>query len=390
MVKYIRENKSLSETIKFGWKAEKTEYNNFIDYGNNVLMLTNEDEFTIDEAIKKVNEIDNKIASACTAIVKRNKNGEVIIGRNMDLEATNSPGFISHTNTGKYSTLNISYFANSAKYTYDKLDKLDEDIDYIKVIPYMASDVFNSKGLYIEANMREPDNEIDIACKGTLKGKIPCTLASLPAIVGQSCKTVKEALELIRNDYSWKAINVKTGRKVANWNLCFVIGDTTGEYGLIEFYKDEIYYTPYANGQGNYYIHPAINQYANYGSGYGRLANALEGLENCNTEKDMFNNILKCAGKVYNQEIGSCGYSDYETSLIKRRKLSLDELKQKAKDTLAKNKNAIKKFYNGNKDDLRKAGDTWVSSLTIGYNCSTGHLILRFWEDDEVKVNVQI
>ena len=64
-----------------------------------------------------------------------------------------------------------------------------------------------------------------------------------------------------------------------------------------EFVANKVLYTPYANGQGNYYIHPLAAEYARYGTGYGRFAAALKGLPQCETDWDMLHNMENCMWK---------------------------------------------------------------------------------------------
>ncbi|MBO5567063.1 MAG: hypothetical protein J5934_07590 [Succinivibrio sp.] len=55
-------------------------------------------------------------------------------------------------------------------------------------------------------------------------------------------------------------------------NFCFLIGDATGEYGLIELAQDEIRYIPYQFGHANFYITPRWRSIERCGSGEGRLS----------------------------------------------------------------------------------------------------------------------
>ena len=66
--------------------------------------------------------IDPSIANgsgACTTCSKLNKDGEVIIGRNLDNEISVCPAFIIHTSFGKYPTVSVR-FNNFDTYTYEE------------------------------------------------------------------------------------------------------------------------------------------------------------------------------------------------------------------------------------------------------------------------------
>ncbi len=76
-------------------------------------------------------------------------------------------------------------------------------------------------------------------------------------------------LEFLKNSYDWYTIGVMPG--VNDNNMSFMIGDATGEYGLIEMAQDEINYIPYQYGQANFYITPRWRSIETCGSGEGRL-----------------------------------------------------------------------------------------------------------------------
>ncbi len=73
-------------------------------------------------AVETPTKIDPAITNgsgACTTCSKLNKDGEVIIGRNLDNEISVCPGFIIHTSFGKYPTVSVR-FNNYDTYTYEE------------------------------------------------------------------------------------------------------------------------------------------------------------------------------------------------------------------------------------------------------------------------------
>ncbi|MCR4612015.1 MAG: linear amide C-N hydrolase, partial [Lachnospiraceae bacterium] len=270
------------------WKSEIVEHKGFKDLGNYVIELPDVD----DESVREHGRIfGNKLADngvfpefGCTSMAKLNKKGEVITGRNMDLDISQSPAYVFKTTFGKYKNFCVAYSPGFYK-TYEEVQKLDDiDPDMKAMMIYSACDCMNEKGLYIEVNLREK-NEM-LACyglhsshgettrdDGTPWSELRACTTGVCQHVSQNCATVQEAIEFLNNSYDWYTIAPPPGMAMAvnNNNLCYLIGDATGEFGVIEFAQDQINYLPYQYGQANYYITPKWNALETYGSGHGRL-----------------------------------------------------------------------------------------------------------------------
>ncbi|MBO5567062.1 MAG: hypothetical protein J5934_07585 [Succinivibrio sp.] len=88
-------------------------------------------------------------------MAKLNRDGEVVIGRNMDLNISQSAAYVIRSSFGKYKTVSIVY-APGLYRPYEELKSLEEiDPAFAEALPFMATDNFNEKGLYIEMNLRE-------------------------------------------------------------------------------------------------------------------------------------------------------------------------------------------------------------------------------------------
>lgn len=276
-----------TEGVKYKWKTTNKKYKNFTDLGNYVIDLVPHKNFDFDKAQKYANErldITNKVG--CSALGTRTDSGDVIIGRNLDLTCSQLPCFISHLKYGKYDTINFTYDeTNVTQPKYAELLKIGEvDPDYYNALPLIATDSMNSEGLYLEYNMREYEDQF--FCSGTnpeAKTRI-CSIC-LPFLVASNCSTVKEALEYMNEELDIYTMINKAG--ITGWNLCFMIGDATGEYGLIEIAKNEIRYIPQQHGQGNYYIYPEFNSISKNQSGYGRLQYGLTHITEVQTDQEM-------------------------------------------------------------------------------------------------------
>ena len=271
----------------FDWKTANRKYKNFTDLGNYVIQCDPYENFDFEAALQYTNALADKVPPAfgCSALGTRTNDGDVIIGRNLDLTVSQYPCYITRLKFGKYETLNFSYDQTGASPKYqDRLKQGYIEPAYFNALPLLAADSMNSEGLYIEYNMR--DYESDLVCFGTNPGAAirACTL-SLPFIVTSNCATIDEALTFIREQMDVYTLRDKS---FANgWNLAYMMGDATGNYGLMEIANDEVRFLPQQHGQGNYYIYPAFNAISRGQSGYGRLQFGLERMNEIQSDEDM-------------------------------------------------------------------------------------------------------
>lgn len=403
------------------WSCEPVKYENFTDYGNYVIKVDPYNTYDMEKGIKLLNaNYDHINKPACTATAKRNSKGEVLIGRNLDITISNCPMYISEANYGKYKAVLFSYLG-SLLYEYEELLKQKRLPDeFIDILPLLSTDSFNEKGLFIEANMREPDERF--ACSGTNPGGKRITSGAVTTLVATNCATVKEAIEYIKQ-FDFYTMN--DGGPLSNWNYAFIIGDATGEYGLIEIARNEVSYLPYQNGQGNYYLTPKWNAIEHHGSGYGRLEIVNENLMNIQTEKEMLDNMKRCmwtnsllyAQYSYRDEDGKIkfvddkgnaaldfrsdvselaygkeGYSTADllddTKFEEVKEKFLTKLNEKTADGYSLYEKIVM-YENGTEKPLRDDGSIWTTGLSYGVNCKKRHLYLKFWQNDNLIYELQ-
>lgn len=366
----------------YKWKTTNKKYKNFTDLGDYVIDLDPHKNFDFKKALKYSNQrYDLEASYACSALGTKTDSGDVIIGRNLDLTVSQIPCYISHLKYGKYETINLTYdeIKHGALKYNELLKKGVVDDEYYNALPMMAADSMNSEGLYLEYNMR--GYEDTFFCSGTnpdAKTRI-CSI-SVPFVVASNCKTVKEALDYMKNELNIYTMLDKEG--ISGWNLCFMIGDATGEYGLIEIAKNQIFYLPYQHGQGNFYITPELNVNSRNQSGHGRLQFGLERIKEVQNDQDMAelmkkimwrNEILNIenAYKDKRGHIHFCADSSHKTPSIDWRsdnvKLIPVNAEGKYVDIDAKTKEAkIVRAYKQCYDNV-KAGKNIKTDLT-GYN----------------------
>ncbi len=285
------------------WDSEVIEHKGFKDLGNYVIELP---DFTDPASLEAGFAVGNAIAdhvtlpvSACTTMAKRNKKGEVIIGRNMDGNISQSPVYVFKTTFGKYKNFCLSY--SPALYLpYREVQKLDEIDPTMQCMMLLsACDCLNEKGLYIEVNLRERNEKLysyglhsghgeETRADGTPWSELRAPTTAVCQLVSQNCATVQEAIEFLNNSYDWYTITPAPGSALAisQENQSYMIGDATGEYGLIEFAQDEFCYIPYQYGQSNYYITPKWNALDSYGAGLGRLAMIYKSITSVETPEE--------------------------------------------------------------------------------------------------------
>lgn len=272
---------------KFHWDIRNKKYKNFTDLGNYVIDCDCHSAFDFDSALEYVNKhLDIRSSYGCSALGTRTPNGDVLIGRNLDLTVSQFPCYITHVKYGNYETLNFTYDEFSKeKVTYEELLRSQMiQPDFFNALPMFATDSMNSEGLYIEYNMR--NYEDSFICLGTNpSAPIRACTISLPFLVTSHCATIKEALCFLRNEVDWYTLIDET--IASGWNLCCMIGDATGAYGLLEIANDEIKFLPEQHGQGNYYIYPEFNSISRGQSGYGRLQFGLERIDTIQNEDQM-------------------------------------------------------------------------------------------------------
>ncbi|MCR5834285.1 MAG: hypothetical protein K6G55_06535 [Selenomonadaceae bacterium] len=291
--------KSTVITAEKTWKGETVEHKGFKDLGNYVIELP---DYTDPSTEKKGLAAFNALADSgqvaktgCTAMAKLNSKGEVVCGRNFDLDISQSAAYIYKTTFGKYKNVCVSYLPNFYL-PYSEIQKMDElDENTVQMIPYMACDCLNEKGLYIETNLRERTPQLTCYGMHTSRGETTrydgtpwselraCTV-STTQLVSQNCATVKEAVEFLKNSYDWYTVGSIPGANENN--MCILIGDATGEFGVIEIAQDEVNYIPYQYGHANFFITPRWRSIETCGAGEGRLAKVSEVIRDVETLED--------------------------------------------------------------------------------------------------------
>ena len=283
-----------SNVMKFGkgkqtlnWNPEIVDHGSYKDLGHYVIDMGEiSQQAFADGAVRANEKLDTLKTESCTGIVKKNSKGQVIMGRNQDEEVSNYPVLVFHLTGGKQQAVSF-YYSHQFDYTYEQLQKgLELEDSFRGMMASASTDAFNESGLYIQTNMR---TNVGVKTTGTNPGAERVPMIGVASRVAQNASTVAEALDYINTLDVYTTGNVG----VTNWDYAFMIGDATGEYGIIEFANNEMYYTPYANGHGNAFVSPLLTQYDRYNAGYGRLHIAQQAMIGAETDRDMMEAVHK-------------------------------------------------------------------------------------------------
>ncbi len=413
----------------------------FQDLGDYVIQLdeykTSDFEAARSYMEEKYNIDDAKyvIFGACTACAKLNDKGEVLIGRNLDNEVSNCNAFFIKTSFGKYETISLR-FMNYDTYTYKEFkeaDREDEDYKaYMNSLPYGVTDSMNEKGLYVQANVREPDE--DLVNTGTNPEKETVYTNMLVGMMTMNCSTVKEVLDYLKNDIN--IVSTPYFNNIMPTQYAYYVGDATGEFGVIEIAQDEIVYLPYQCAQANYYLSPRFNHLERGGSGIGRFAEALRGLEDVQNQKEMLEHMKQpmwCREILdmeysYQDENGKVHFvdkdgnpsidwrSDFSTTIPLDEDLEYapelegdeeaclrsttkwiedDENFPLVKEVITERLNKkhwkeyLLKYYAGDEADLREDGGIFTTGASFSVNCKKKSMLIKLFEKEKLTYEIK-
>ncbi len=308
----------------------------------------------------------------CTAIAK-NIGDNTIIGRNMDLTISDKSAYVFKTNIkDKYKTINLAYtYRDYAPDYSDALNGLEDE--FYNILPFISDDVLNEKGLYIEVNMRNGEGD-KYSCSGTNpNSNEKVYMFSLPIYIGLNCATIDEALEYI------KTLNIYS--KKGYWNYAFMLADSTGRYGVLEFAQNKILWNEGQNAQANFYIDNEMNKINELKAGVGRYNYVREHINEVNTKEDMFNLMdkVKYSGTYANNPnfdvrsefVGTKENWTYDYIMSEQNQEEINEYINK-----------IKNFNETATREDKKKYEAWESSFTEVIDIKEKAIKVRFFEDE--------
>lgn len=346
--------------------------------------ITNLDYKFANEYLASVND---NYGGGCTAVAKVNSKGDTLVGRNLDLNISNKPAYIFKVDVdGLYKSINLTYTFRDISPDYDLIKNNRLEGDFVKIMPFMADDVLNEKGLYIEINMRNPENwptgESKFSCSGTNpNSKERVYVSELTRYIADHCATVDEALEYV------KTLDLYT--QDGYWNFCFLLADATGHYGVLEIADDEIVWNDYACAQTNFYLNEKLSSIQEYGTGQGRYKVVTEGIEDVEDEEGMFNLIDKASYFQF-YDFENCKY-DYRYELVAASPeltssfVENEENRELIEGMLVEYTKPLKSM---SRKELQDANEYWESTFTEVINCNERTIFVRFFEDNNKTITL--
>lgn len=318
----------------------------------------------------------------CTAAVTLDKDGNTIVGRNLDLNISNKCAYVYKTNvSGCYKTIGLTYTFREISPDYKEIKKNGLPNDFAKLIPFMADDVLNEKGLYIEINMRNAEFNEDGSSKFSCSGTNPQSdnrvyMFELPRYIGEHCATVDEALEYV------KSLDIYS--KNGYWNYSFLIADATGKYGVLEIAQNDLYWNENQQCHANFYINPDWNKIESFKAGLGRYDKVMEGIDAVQSQSQMFD-LMDSVSYFQYYDIKTCKF-DYRSENVGALSYATTDFVMDdnnlwwIKEVMSEYGSYVRSFT---RQQLQDANEFWESAFTIVANCNEKTIYVRFFENDE-------
>lgn len=341
-----------------------------------------------DWALSNGEKLLNKMSCHCSAAATQTDDGVTLVGRNFDFYINHNPLYIFRTAVDDcYETIGISNALNDAPEYSDTIKNgLSKEME--KAIPFIAVDSLNEKGLYIETNMRlgewNEDESIKFSSSGTLNTETkPMSLQYLTLYLTQNCANVKQAIELVNQT------NIYLPDSIDEINICFLMADALGNYGVLEIADNEVYWLDKQPVQTNFYINKTCYEKSDYKAGLGRYSLLMEQVENVETFEEMFT-LMDCVKystindpenalfDIRSEYVGT--YENWTDEYV------LDEANKD--EVLSLIKSDGEEFYSMTREELRNCGEFWESTMTSVVNCNEKSIFIRFFEDDSLTLNL--
>lgn len=329
----------------------------------------------------------NSTAGMCSAIATIAGDGDMIVGRNMDLTVSNKPAYIVRTKVkDSYETIGLTYYAGFGPDYQDALENGISADDY-RLLPFFSTDVLNSEGLYIETNMRygeyDTEGNSKFVCTGTNPDSDTHVYAlSLCRYIAEHCATVDEALEYV------KTLDINTtGLSEVDWPLCYLMADASGHYGVLEMAYNKLSWLDGQQAQTNFYLTDEFAENQLMKCGTGRYDMLMKGIGKVQDEEDMFHLIDSVSyGKVYLAD--DCPFDPRSEYVDTYEGWTYDYVmsEENQEEVMGLIREDGAEFYSMTPQEQRDDGNIWISVFSNIVNCNEKTLQVRFFENDEMNM----
>ena len=362
--------------------------------GDGVIEIPVIKEIDFEGALKYFEEHYGKFGAefGCTAVGKHldeKDGGDMIVGRSYDLTYSHAPGYIVRTAIpGHYRTVGIAHNAFNGM-TFDEVVKNGLSEKELWTVYCMTGDVFNEKGLYLEANMRpgQPESTGIKECSGTNPGAdVRLCFATLMRYIGERVATVDEAVAMAR---TLDVYGLSNG--TYNWGGSIFMADATGHYGVLELVDNRLMWNDMQQAQANFYLNPEYKDKAVFGTGVGRYATVMAGVGDVHSEADMLS-LIRHVRYQYCVDPESCPFdtvaedvgSTIDGKLITLQNIKDPEIHKMVFEHQVKYGKLAK---TASFDELMAAG-MWRSSYQTVTNCNKLTMTVQFFEDNRLIYHI--
>ena len=363
--------------------------------GDSIVELPTVTSIDYEKGLK--NDKQNYGKFGCSAIGKVLENGDMIVGRSLDLYYSNNPAYVIRTNVeGYYKTIGLAY-NNFIGSNFSTVKENGITQDELLNLLFFSTDTMNEKGLYIEANMRpeQPENTGIVKSTGTKPGA--SLSMSLPALVRyliERCDSVTSAVEMANTINVYGMITDKFA-----WGGGYFMADSTGHYGVLELVDNKLIWNENYNCQTNYYLNDEYKDKATIGTGLGRYDYLQEHIDSVKSEEDMkslikkvrYSQILDPYNCPFDPTSESCGYGndsykDFGGQLTIQM-IRSGEYKEKILAMMEETGSQTRKKTI---QQLKDEGKEWLSAYQTVANCNKKTFSVTFFEDDTLSFDFKL
>ena len=360
--------------------------------GDYVMELPVITEIDYEAGLKKSKEMFGKFG--CSAVGKVLDDGDMVVGRSLDLFYSNNPAYVIRTNVkGFYKTVGLAYNSFGGS-TFDDAKKNGITEDELLTLLFFTADVMNEKGFYIEANMREkqPDETgIKISTGTNPDAEVTISFPALVRYLGERCATVDEAVELAN---SLNVYGMSNGE--VNWGGGYFMADESGHYGVLELVDNKLIWNDRQNCQTNFYLNDEYRDKAVLGSGAGRYALLESEIESVKTDDDMtalmkkvrYSQILDPYNCLFDPRSECCGEADESIGGMLTIDMCADD---QYKDQILEAMEASGALERAKSiQQLKDEGLQWLSAWQTTANCNKKSIRVVFFEDDALTFDFTV
>ncbi len=362
--------------------------------GEGVIELPTFTSVDYEAGFKKCKALFGKFG--CSAFGKVLDNGDMVVGRSLDLFYSNNPIYVVRSEVpGFYKTLGLAYNVFDGK-DFKTVKENGVSEDELLTLLFFTVDIMNEKGLYIEGNMR-PDQPESTGIKRSTgtnpSSEISMSIPALIRYLGERCANINEAIELANK---LNVYGLFSGH--LTWGASLYMADESGHHGALELVDNKFIWNEGAPCQTNFYLNDEYKDKATIGSGLGRYDLLMSKIDKIKNEKDVANlmkqvrysQLMNPTTCLFNPVSEACGFGDefkdfggaFTVEMARSHKYDdviMQVLEEEGKKERAKSL-----------QELKNEGTQWYSVWQTVANCNKRTLTFTCFEDDSLTFTYKL